>query len=192
VLVGIVEDGGREIGVVGQRELRGSGVLTHARILAHVPAQPPGTRSTRPLIDMIDESFVYAEPGQVAERLREQSLLRRWWPDLDLAVFQDRGEAGMRWTVTGSLVGTSEIWLEPADDGVLVHYYVRADPTRPGSRTEPVTGSPRRRAWRGQRLAARHAKAFKQSVWALKDELEAGRAPGVRSRKRTSRPTTSR
>jgi hypothetical protein len=158
-----------------------------------VPGQPPETRSTRPLIDVVDESFVYADPEQVAERLREPTRLRRWWPDLDLAVFQDRGEAGMRWTVTGSLVGTSEIWLEPADEGVLVHYYLRADPTRPGSRTEPVTGAPRRLTRLGQRLATGHAKAFKQSVWALKDELEGDRAPGaaVRSSARADRSSTN-
>ncbi len=131
-----------------------------------------------PLVDVIDESFVYAEPAQLAARLRDPQLLRRWWPDLDLAVFEDRGDAGVRWTVTGALVGTSEIWLEPADEGVTLHYYLRADPTRPGSRTESVAAPQNRLAHHGRRLAAAHAKAFKRSVWALKDELEAGRAAG--------------
>jgi hypothetical protein len=147
-----------------------------------------------PLVDVIDESFLYADPARLAARLRDPAWLRRAWPDLDLAVFQDRGDAGARWTVTGALVGTSEVWLEPGAEGVTLHYYLRADPTRPGSQTEPASGSASTLARQGRRIAAAHAKAFKRSVWALKDELEAGRAVGAtpaHSRKVTSPPTTS-
>ncbi len=131
-----------------------------------------------PLIDVIDESFLYAEPARLASRLRDPALLRRWWPDLELDVFQDRGEAGMRWTVTGALVGTSEIWLEPVGEGVVLHYYLRADPTRPGSRTEPVGGSADRVVRLARRRATQHTRGFKRSAWALKDELERDRPAG--------------
>jgi len=118
-------------------------------------------------------------PAAVAERFRDPELWRSWWPDLELTVFQDRGDAGVRWTVTGALVGTSEVWLEPAGDGTIVHYYLRADPTVAGSATEPVTGRPDRLARMAARVARDHAVALKRRVNALKDELEAGRPVGM-------------
>ena len=36
-------------------------------------------------------------------------------------------EAGA--TVTGALTGTMEIWLEPSFDGVILHYFVHAEPS---------------------------------------------------------------
>jgi hypothetical protein len=131
------------------------------------------------LVDLIDETYVVAPPAAVAARLREPALWRRWWPELDLVVFQDRGAQGVRWTVTGALVGTSEVWLEPVGDGTLLHYYLRADPTRRGSATEPIAGPPARLARLGRRTARRHALALKRRVNALKDELERGREPGM-------------
>lgn len=92
----------------------------------------------------------------------------------------DRGLEGIRWTVTGALVGSAEIWLEAFSDGVIVHYYLRADPTIPGSRTESrdFTASPRAQRELAT-MRARHATRWKQTVWALKDELEAGRSTGM-------------
>ena len=132
-----------------------------------------------PLVDLIDETYVVAPRAVLAARLRRRELWRAWWPALDLVVFQDRGDAGVRWTVTGALVGTSEVWLEPVGDGTLVHYYLRADPTRRGSATEPVAGSPGRLARLARRVAREHAVALKARMNALKDELEQGREPGV-------------
>ena len=57
----------------------------------------------------------------------------RWralWPDLDLEVVTDRGAAGFRWTVTGALVGSMEVWLEPVLDGTVLHYFLRAESAR--------------------------------------------------------------
>ena len=132
-----------------------------------------------PLVDLIDETYVAAPPAALAARLRDPALWRAWWPDLELTVFQDRGDAGVRWTVTGALVGTSEVWLEPAADGTVLHYYLRADPTARRSATRPIEGDPRRLERLARRIARAHAVALKRRVNALKDELEAGRPVGM-------------
>lgn len=131
-----------------------------------------------PLIDLMDETFVVAAPDALAARLCEPELVRRAWPGLDLVVFMDRGAAGIRWTVTGDLVGSCEIWLEPFGDGVIVHYFLRADPTRRGSRTEPLAGSPRRLQRRAVRIARAHATHWKAVLHELKDQVEGGRPAG--------------
>lgn len=148
-----------------------------------------------PLVDLMDETFVVADPSTVAARLRDPVLVRRAWPGLDLVVFMDRGNQGIRWTVTGELVGSCEIWLEPFGDGVIVHYFLRADPTRRGSRTEPLAGSPRRLQRRAVRVARDHATHWKAVLHEVKDELEAGRAvaeppvsPGSAATPNGSRP----
>ncbi len=120
-------------------------------------------------VDLIDETFLVAAPAVVARVVRDPGRWRQWWPDLDLLVFQDRGEAGVRWNVRGALAGSMEVWLEPYGDGVILHYYLRCDPP-PGRILRPpaVLREVRRRAKRAKRV-----------FWALKDELEAGRAPGT-------------
>ncbi|MCU0265850.1 MAG: polyketide cyclase / dehydrase and lipid transport [Actinomycetia bacterium] len=117
-----------------------------------------------PAVDLIDETFVVAAPAEVAAVVHDPARWKQWWPDLALTVFMDRGELGIRWSATGPLVGSVELWLEPFGDGVIVHHFLRADPVRPGA--DPV------------RLRRRHALAWKRSVNALKDELEGGRAAG--------------
>jgi hypothetical protein len=130
-------------------------------------------------VDLIDETFIVAAPADLAAVVHDPRRWRAWWPGLQLTVFMDRGEQGIRWSVTGDLVGSAEIWLEPFGDGVVVHHYLRADVTRSGSRTEPVDGPPATLARQADRVRRRHALAWKRSVNALKDELEAGRAPGT-------------
>lgn len=93
---------------------------------------------------------------------------RIWWPDLSLTVFMDRGLDGIRWSATGALVGSVEIWLEPFGDGVLLHYFLRAD--RPAQ--SPLTPA------RAGRLRHQRATAWKRQVWALKDTMERDRLPG--------------
>jgi len=127
-----------------------------------------------PQIDLIEETFLAVTPARVAAAIREPAFTGALWPDLQLVVFMDRGEAGVRWSATGALVGSCEIWLEPHGDGVIAHTYLRTDPTAPGSTTEPVV-LPLRTALRELRRRARHAK---QVWWQLKDRLEAGRHPG--------------
>ncbi|WP_206443302.1 polyketide cyclase / dehydrase and lipid transport [Candidatus Protofrankia californiensis] len=125
-------------------------------------------------IDLIDEVFLAADPAVVSAAVHEPALWRALWPDLDLSVFQDRDTAGLRFTVTGALVGTSEIWLEPWGDGVVVHVFLRADATRRGQPAQVHQLRPRVAA----RWAKRRSLHTKRQLNALKDVLEAGREPG--------------
>lgn len=133
-----------------------------------------------PSVDLVDETFVVVDRDRIAAVVADPHRWRTWWPDLTLTVFMDRGVEGVRWSVTGALVGSSEIWLEPMSDGVLIHYYLRAEPTQPGSQTQPRSlpdsGRGRREI---DRLRRRHATSWKVAAWSLKDELEGQRAPGL-------------
>ena len=80
-------------------------------------------------IQVADETFVAADPAQVGKVVADRVNWRRWWPDLRLQVIEDRGDKGIRWAVTGPLIGTMEIWLEPSLDGVLLHYFLHAEPS---------------------------------------------------------------
>ena len=75
-----------------------------------------------------DETFVCADPADVGAMVADPANWRRWWPDLRLTVVEDRGPAGQRWTITGALTGTMEVWLEPVMDGVVLHYFLHAEP----------------------------------------------------------------
>ena len=131
-----------------------------------------------PLVDVIDETFVVAQPADVAAAVKDPRFLARVFPRLDLTVLEDRGDEGVRWAVTGDLMGTSEFWVEPWGDGAIVHYYLRADPTHRGSATEPRTGPPRR-LWRlALRVRTAHCVRLKAGLNEIKDRLEAGREPG--------------
>ncbi len=81
----------------------------------------------------------------------------------------------MDWSVSGPLVGTTEVRLVQQEAGVLVRYRLTADPTTPGSRSVPrqIPDSPRGRRELDS-LRRRHAMLWKQAVWALKDEFESG------------------
>ena len=80
-------------------------------------------------IQIADETFVAADPVEVGRAIADSASWLRWWPDLRLTVVEDRAEAGHRWTVTGALTGTMEIWLEPVLDGVVLHYFLHAEPS---------------------------------------------------------------
>lgn len=132
-----------------------------------------------PTVDLVDETFIAIDRQSVAAIVADSSRWQQWWPGLVLTIFMDRGLDGIRWSVTGDLVGSCEIWLEACLDGVLVHYYLRADPTVPGSNTSPRNLPDSPRGWRtADALRRRQALAWKVHAWALKDELEAGRQPG--------------
>ncbi|SEE61952.1 hypothetical protein [Jiangella alba] len=118
-----------------------------------------------PAIDLVDDTFVVAERAELAAYVRDPAVARAWWPRLTLAVQQDRGLEGVRWTIGGELAGSTELWLERYGDGVLVHWFLRADPTSPRARPD--------------RLARRYTVAFKTRIHELKDRLEHGRPAGV-------------
>ena len=121
-----------------------------------------------PSVDVVDETFVVVPPQVLAAEFATPARWRALWPDLDLEVMTDRGAAGFRWTVTGALVGSMEVWLEPVLDGTVLHYFLRADPP---ARRRPARLRRRRRRQRRQRAA-------KAIAFACKDALEAGRAAG--------------
>lgn len=115
----------------------------------------------------MDETFVVAALERIAATVHDQANWARWWPDLQLTVAEDRALEGVRWQLGGALSGSTELWIEPHADGAIVHYYLRADmPGRSGS------------GRRTERERRRRAFAGKRALWAIKDELEAGREVG--------------
>ncbi|QBS44037.1 polyketide cyclase / dehydrase and lipid transport [Nocardia sp. CS682] len=118
-------------------------------------------------IQVADQTFVAAPGTAVADILAAQNNWRRWWPDLTLVVREDRGDKGIRWTVSGALDGTMEVWLQPALDGVIVHYFLHAEP-------QPALPVSRAAAANRARRVAGRAMSFE-----LKARLEAGRPAGV-------------
>jgi hypothetical protein len=132
--------------------------------------------SVRPVLDLVDDTWIAAAPAEVADAVHDPRRWVRWWPELVLTVLEDRQLAGIRWAVhpaPGSQwTGTSEIWLEPAArprtvDGVVLHYYLRVDPVPPSR-----LGAGGRRGQR--RLDAQrreHVVRAKRCFWALGDEL---------------------
>ena len=126
-------------------------------------------------VEFTDETVIVVPREILAAAVSDRSRWVEWWPDLEVAVVLDQGLTGMRWSVAGPLVGTSEVVLVEQQDAVLVRYALWADPTEPGTRTTPrrIPDSPRGRRELGS-LQRRHLLAWKRSVWALKDEFEAG------------------
>jgi hypothetical protein len=125
-----------------------------------------------PAIDVVDSTWICARPGVVATIVAEPANWRRWWPELDLETDELRGDKGVRWTVRPTPAGESgsmEIWLEPAFDGVVLHYFLRLD---------AAGGQPMGRR-RQTRLTHFHRRRAKLSFWALADQLDPGRTTRV-------------
>lgn len=113
-----------------------------------------------PAVDIVDDTYVARPPADVAVVVADPGLWSLWWPDLELSVSRDRGVKGVQWAVRGALRGSMELWLEPVGGGTVVHWYLRADPTRPVA--------PRAFARERQRRVL----AWKRHAFALKDRLE--------------------
>ena len=79
-------------------------------------------------VQIADETFICADPADVGRAVADLANWRRWTPDLRLTVIEDRAEKGQRWTVAGALTGTMEVWLEEVLDGVILHYFLHAEP----------------------------------------------------------------
>jgi hypothetical protein len=128
-----------------------------------------------PSLEILDETVIVVRREVLASVVADRTRWVAWWPGLEATVVVDRGVEGMRWSVTGSLVGTSELALVEQADGVLVRYVLTAEPTEPGSRTQPrrLPDSPHGRR-ELDALRRRHILAWKATVWALEDEFEAG------------------
>lgn len=80
-------------------------------------------------IQVADVTFVAADAAQIGAAIADRSRWRRWWGDLRLRVVEDRADKGIRWAVTGPVTGTMEVWLQPCLDGVLLHYFLHAEPS---------------------------------------------------------------
>jgi len=122
-------------------------------------------------IQVADETFIAAAPAEVGRAVADRAAWRRWFADLVLDVVEDRAEKGVRWKVAGPLTGTMEIWLQPMLDGVVLHYFLHAEPTGVAAG---------RRA--GMNLAAmnhRRRVAGKRMAFEIKNTLEATRPVGV-------------
>ena len=125
-------------------------------------------------IQIADETFIAADPVAVGAAVADPANWSRWWPDLRLTVVEDRGEVGQRWTVTGELTGTMEVWLEKVrggPDGVVLHYFLHAEPSGAA-------------AWElakmnFAKMTHRRRVAGKDMAFELKRTLEAGRPVGV-------------
>ena len=128
-------------------------------------------RTASPLVDLVDDTYVACGPDVVAQVVADQRRWDDWWPDLRLTTTRDRGPKGRQWAVRGALLGTMEIWLEPWWDGVILHLYLRADPTRPSAR--PRRGDDVHTGEWAARERQRRAQQWKRHVHRLKDELEA-------------------
>jgi hypothetical protein len=118
-----------------------------------------------------DETFVAASPEAVGRAAADRASWRRWFPDLLLEVVEDRADKGVRWTVTGPLIGTMEIWLEPVLDGVVLHYFLHAEPFG------ATAGHPEKMDLPA--MTHRRRVAGKRMAFEVKNTLEAGRPVGV-------------
>lgn len=131
-----------------------------------------------PQVDLISESFVVADPAAVASAIHDEQFWPDLWPGLQLSVHEDRGAKGIRWTCSGALVGSCEVWLQEYGDGVFVHCYLRADPP-PGMPAGRTAGSIRREIRRREVQVNRIG-------FALKDRMEGARPAASGRRGRSS------
>lgn len=122
-------------------------------------------------IQIADETYVAADGALVGAAISDQSKWGRWWPDLRLEVTEDRAEKGIRWAVTGALTGTMEVWLEPSLDGVILHYFLHAEPTGvPAAELAKLNLA---------KLTHRRRVAGKKMAFQVKTTLEESRPVGV-------------
>ncbi|WP_067547318.1 polyketide cyclase / dehydrase and lipid transport [Nocardia crassostreae] len=120
-------------------------------------------------IQIADQTFVAAPGSAVGDLLADRARWRAWWPDLQLSVREDRADKGIRWTVSGPVNGTMEVWLEPMLDGVILHYFMHAEPQG----LERLSVRDLMAANRARRVAG------KKMSFEVKARLEAGRKVGV-------------
>lgn len=126
-----------------------------------------------PALDIVDETFLAVPQATVAAAFSDPRSWSRYWPDLVLDVYTDRGEQGLRWTVRGALIGTMEVWCEPVMDGTVLHYFLRATPADPAGALLVLKPAALRKEF------DRRARAAKEIALDLKEILEDGRRPGV-------------
>lgn len=122
-------------------------------------------------IQVADETFVAMDGATVGAAVSQPARWGRWWPDLRLTVVEQRGDQGIRWTVTGALTGTMEIWLQPMLDGVLLHYFLHTEPS--GAAAWQLAKMNLVKMTHQRRVAG------KRMAFEIKTELERARPVGV-------------
>lgn len=122
-------------------------------------------------IQVADETFIAASPAVVGAAVGDRAGWRRWFADLSLDVVEDRADKGVRWTVAGPLTGTMEVWLEPVLDGVVLHYFLHAEPTGASPSQLATMDLPD--------MVHRRRVAGKRMAFEVKNVLEADRPVGV-------------
>lgn len=138
------------------------------------------------MLELVDETYIVTDASTLRAAVEAPAQWARWWPDLELTPFMDRGDLGMRWSAAGRRwAGSIELWLEGVGGGVLLHHYQRLDPASGASWSDAAV----------RRERHRRAVAWKGHAFALKDELEGRRRPGSAVPPRGSRtvkdlPTT--
>ena len=125
-----------------------------------------------PQVDVVDSTWIGAAPAVIGAVLAQPANWSRWWPDLTVRVTEQRGPKGVRWNVPtgrgGRVHGSMEIWLQPADDGTVVHYFLRLDGT-----ADPITP-------RGAlRIEHEYRTRTKRAIWAVGDRVDPGRLARV-------------
>ena len=141
-----------------------------------------------PLLDIVDETFVVASQADLRKLWCDDAAWDKRFADITLRCYEDRGLLGKRWYITGTMVGSAEVWLEQLDDGVLVHVYIRADPA-PTFGGAPLKPRQARRARR--QLWKRYARPLKRWGFAIKDAAEGPRRPGEPSVPSDQQPVVS-
>jgi hypothetical protein len=121
-------------------------------------------------LEISDQTFIAAGPAAVAELIQSPERWPQWWPDLRLDLSRGRGLKGCQWVLTGNIGGTAEIYLEPWQDGTIVHLFLRLE--LPG-------GVSRRRGSGPERARRSRTLRWKRTINRLKDELEGERRPGT-------------
>jgi len=120
-----------------------------------------------PAVDVIDQTYAPVPPRPLREVLCAESGWSEVLPGLELRCFEDRGDRGKRWRVSGSLDGTAEVWLEQTPEGTIVHLFLQADPSARGMST------------RGARRMERDVRErLKRWVTQVRDALDVGRSVG--------------
>lgn len=129
-------------------------------------------------LEIQDETVVVVDPDVVLAMLSDRRRWREWWPDCRVVIVVDRGVQGIRWAVTGALVGYTEVVLTELPEGLLIRYTLAADPTVPGTTdtARVVSDSPFVQRELDD-LRRRQVVAWKRTVWSLEQPAASGRQP---------------
>ena len=121
-------------------------------------------------IQIADLAYLPVPADDIALVIANSAEWPRWFPNLRLTVTENRGPLGLRWTATGAVDGTSEIWLESVAEGTNLHYFLHAAPSG--------TGSPATQAKRAASLTTFYRFRFKDLVNELRQLLDSDRPAG--------------